>query len=282
MFLLLVVIAGAIASAIARYQRMSAAIAQLSAEVQHVRQEQTMPTRVLERYRNSICFIYAVFELPVTPGKAIVLRNSGTGFVVADGTIATNHHVLAPEFDDAEARHLIAAGSRPRLKKLVAFFPSMPQPVELSEVRFSATADLAVAHFRLPKNASPPDPIPLASGPPNPGDPVVVLGYPLGVAGMVAKSPVAVYDRLAYRGEGVHVASELAARALVRPSATYGHLGDVVGSKLIYDAPTAHGGSGGPVINAQGEVIAVNSAYIMGFPGGTLGISVSELRALLR
>ncbi|HMK23673.1 MAG TPA: hypothetical protein VK466_15185, partial [Terriglobales bacterium] len=47
------------------------------------------------------------------------------------------------------------------------------------------------------------------------------------------------------------------------------------------DAPTAHGGSGGPVFDAEGEVIGINSAYIDGFSGGTLGISVEALRPLI-
>jgi len=101
------------------------------------------------------------------------------------------------------------------------------------------------------------------------------------VLGMVAKSPPAVYDRLAYRKDDVGAASELAALSLIRPSATYGHLGDVVGEKLVYDAPTAHGGSGGPVFDSHGEVIGVNAAYIDGFSGGTLGISVKALRPLI-
>ena len=75
--------------------------------------------------------------------------------------------------------------------------------------------------------------------------------------------------------------NELAALSLIRPSATCGHLGDVVGDKLIYDAPTAHGGSGGPVFNSRGEVIGVNAAYLDGFSGGTLGVSVRALRPLI-
>src|SRR6185295_7944511 len=125
-------------------------------------------------------------------------------------------------------------------------------------------------------------PLPLADGTPAAGELVTVVGYPMGVLGMVAKSPPAVYDRLAFRRDDVGAASELAALSLIRPSATYGHLGDIVGEKLVYDAPTAQGGSGGPVFNSNGEVIGVNSAYIDGFAGGTIGISVDALKPLLQ
>jgi len=62
---------------------------------------------------------------------------------------------------------------------------------------------------------------------------------------------------------------------------SHGHIGDVTGDKLIYDAPTARGGSGGPILNLRGEVVGINSAYIDGFSGGTLGITASELRPLM-
>jgi S1-C subfamily serine protease len=87
---------------------------------------------------------------------------------------------------------------------------------------------------------------------------------------------------LAYRHNDLSAASELAALSLIRPSTTCGHLGDVVGDKLIYDAPTAHGGSGGPVFDSVGEVIGVNSAFMDGFSGGTLGVSVDSLRPLIQ
>jgi len=69
---------------------------------------------------------------------------------------------------------------------------------------------------------------------------------------------------------------------LIRPSTTFGHLGDVVGDKITYDAASAHGGSGGPVLNSKGEVIGVNFAYMDGFSGSTLGISVDSLRPLVQ
>ena len=37
----------------------------------------------------------------------------------------------------------------------------------------------------------------------------------------------------------------------------------------------------GPVFNSLGEVIGVNAAYIDGFSGGTLGVSVQALQPLI-
>ena len=117
--------------------------------------------------------------------------------------------------------------------------------------------------------------------PPHVGESVSVLAYPMGVTGMVAKSPAVVYERLSSHPDDADTAGELAALSLIRPSATFGHIGDVTGDKLIYDAPTARGGSGGPVLNLRGEVVGINSAYIDGFSGGTLGITATNLPPLI-
>jgi hypothetical protein len=151
----------------------------------------------------------------------------------------------------------------------------------LTDVQVSPGHDLAVAHFETAAGVNPPPPIPLAANAAVPGEAVVVVGYPMGVTAMLAKSPRKVYTRLAYSHETIEIARNLAQQYLIRPSATYGHLGDVVEDKLIYDAPTAQGGSGGPVFNSRGEAVGVNAAYIDGFAGGTLGISVEALKPLI-
>jgi hypothetical protein len=255
---------------------------QLTRDVDELKQEQAMPALVLNRYRNSICYIFGVYQVAM-PGKrpALRARISGTGFVVAEGLLATNRHVAQPWYGDAEADALILKGAKPELEKLVAFFPGFPLPVDITPLVLSAHGDLAVLRVENSEAISRLRPLPLAEQVSNPGELVAVVGYPMGVLGMVAKSPPAVYDRLAYRRDDIGAANELAALSLIRPSATCGHLGDVVGDKLIYDAPTAHGGSGGPVFNSQGEVIGINEAFIDGFSGGTLGVSVQALRPLI-
>lgn len=271
-------------SAIARANGMADSIARLSAEVSQLRQEQSMPAVVLSRNRNSICYIYALYSI-TRPGqrqaRPMRTRVSATGFVIGDGLIATNRHVVEPWWEDEDDQAAIAAGAVPRVEKLLAFFPDMADPIELTDPQVSPVVDLAVVRFQPPKDRAF-RPVTLARGSATPGDPVVVVGYPLGVTVMLAKSPRKVYQRLAFSTDTIDIARELAARKLIRPSATYGHLGDVVDERLIYDAPTAQGGSGGPVFNSAGQVIAVNTAYIDGFAGGTLGISVDLLRPLIQ
>jgi S1-C subfamily serine protease len=256
-------------------------VRRLTSQVDELKQEQAMPSFVLNRYRNSICYIFGIYEVGF-PGQKPIQRTriSGTGFVVAKGLIATNRHVAEPWYGDADADPLIAKGATATLEKLVAYFPGSPAPVSLTPAALSSDGDLALVRM----NEQPPfplQPLPLATTNPDAGELVAVVGYPMGVLGMMAKAPTPVYARLAFRHDDQGTASELAALSLIRPSATCGHLGDVVGDKLIYDAPTAHGASGGPVFNSRGEVIGVNAAYIDGFSGGTLGVSSQALKPLI-
>lgn len=282
------VLLGTVGFVIHRYEpqtneiRLEQQVRQLSQQIQQLKQEQTMPAMVLNRYRDSICYLYGVYHVG-KPGQRPGLRArvSGTGFVVGDGLIATNRHVAEPWYEDPDSDALISRGSSPELEKLVAFFPGAPTPVVVTPIVLSASTDLAVLRFASHPADKELQALPLATTAPPAGDLVTVIGYPMGIAGMVAKSPSAVYERLAYRHDDMGAANELAALSLIRPSATVGHLGDVVADKLIYDAPTAHGGSGGPVFNSRGEVIGINAAYIDGFSGGTLGVSVQALVPLI-
>jgi S1-C subfamily serine protease len=254
----------------------------LTQQVAQLEKEQATPALVLSRYRNSIGYIYGVYQVGfANQPAAIRARVSGTGFLVGDGLLATNRHVAEPWYGDSGAEALIDRGATAMLESLVVFFPGSMTPVSLTPGAVSSTSDLAVLRIEDKAAVRGLAVLPLAKGNALPGQLVTVIGYPMGIAGMVAKSPSGIYQRLAYRHNDITAASELAALSLIRPSTTCGHLGDVVGDKLIYDAPTAHGGSGGPVFNSNAEVIGVNSAYIDGFSGGTLGFSAEALRPLI-
>jgi S1-C subfamily serine protease len=258
-------------------------VSRLTAQVERLKQEQGMPESMLDRYRNSVGYIYGVYRVGfANQPPALRARSAGTGFLVGNGLVATNRHVAQPWYKDAESEALIRRGASTTLESLVILFPGSPAPIKLFSASVSKTSDLAILRTKPSDAVHGLAVLPLATTVGPAGQLVTLIGYPLGIAGMVAKSPTRVYERLTYRKNGIDTARELAALSLIRPSVTYGHLGDVINDELIYDAPTAHGGSGGPVFNASGEVIGVNFAYMEGFPGATLGVSVDSLRALLR
>jgi S1-C subfamily serine protease len=121
----------------------------------------------------------------------------------------------------------------------------------------------------------------MAERPPQIGDTVTVIGFPAGITGMLARSLPSRAARMMSGIDSLQLMRKLAKRADVRPITTYGHLGDVTGERLIYDAHTARGSSGGPVLNDRGEVIGMNAAYIEDFGGGNIGVPVSAVRSLL-
>lgn len=256
---------------------------ELTEQIKQLRQEQSMPAVVMSRYRNSIGYVYGVYHVGfANQPPQIRARVSGTGFLVGDYLVATNRHIAEPWYGDLEAEKLIRSGAAPIVETLVVFFPGWLTPVRLSQASVSHSSDLAILRAENSELLRGLPILPLAKSPGSAGQFIDVIGYPKGIAGMIAKSPAAINERLAYRSNDISVAKELASQSLIRPFSTCGHLSDVIGDIMIYDAATAHGGSGGPVFNSNGEVIGVNSAYINGFSGGSIGISVESLRPLLK
>ena len=253
---------------------------QLTRQVADLERQQSVSAAAVDDARDSVAYIYGIYHVSGR-GQSFRARVAGTGFVVAPGLLATNRHVAEPWYGDREVAVTLRQGGTPVLEKLVAYFPGSPLPVKLETAVLAKHGDLAVLRIEATAFTKKLRPLALSPTQPHVGESVSVLAYPMGVTGMVAKSPAVVYERLSSHSDDADTAGELAALSLIRPSATFGHIGDVTGDKLIYDAPTARGGSGGPVLNLRGEVVGINSAYIDGFSGGTLGITAGELRPLL-
>jgi S1-C subfamily serine protease len=255
-------------------------VRQLARRVADLEREQSFSSVAVDDARDSVAYIYGIYHLSGR-AQSFRARVTGTGFVIAPGLLATNRHVAEPWYGDREVAAALRQGASPVLEKLVAYFPGSPLPVNLEMAAVAKNGDLAVLRVEVTPFTKKLRPLTLCQLPPHVGESVSVLAYPMGVTGMVAKSPAVVYEHLASLPDNAETAGELAALSLIRPSATFGHIGDVTGDKLIYDAPTARGGSGGPVLNRRGEVVGINSAYIDGFSGGTLGIIADGLRPLL-
>jgi len=235
---------------------------------------------VVEQYQKSICFVYTSYTSSYRDLLPQSRSVAGTSFVIKSGMMATNRHIVEPWWDDENARALRHAGTLFRVNRIVAFCPGITKPITLTGAIVSSKSDVAVIQFTLPDQTSVP-PLPLADREPKVGDPVTVLGYPAGVVAMLAKSFPVVRASITSTANPISMMRALAMKGLLRPLATYGRLGDVTDYTLVYDAHTAPGGSGGPVIDSHAQVIGINAAFMPNFTGENLGVPVKYLKLLL-
>jgi S1-C subfamily serine protease len=99
----------------------------------------------------------------------------------------------------------------------------------------------------------------------------------------LARAGPDVAERIAGDVTGVsQIVSKLATEKLIRPTTTQGHIGDVLKDKIVYDAATTSGGSGGPLFDRDGKVIGVNFAILNGFGGSNLAVPVRYANELLK
>jgi len=112
----------------------------------------------------------------------------------------------------------------------------------------------------------------------------VLLGYPTALNAILARAGAETLQSIASasKGDPKQVMEELARRNLIRPITTQGHIGNVLSDKIVYDAQTTSGGSGGPLFNDQGRVIGVNFAMLREFGGSNFAIPVEYAESLLK
>ncbi len=219
-----------------------------------------------------------------TDGEGPIVESvfSGTAFVVSDdGLLLTNRHVVRPwEFDEA-AQQVAKQGFRPVVRRFVGYLPGVKESFDVELVRASDTADLAL--LRCSGVTGRVRPLRISTVRAEPGDEVIVMGYPTGIRALLARADKAFVDRLQSEGDRDPwaVTRRLSAEGRIAPLATRGIVGQVSSTAVVYDAETAGGGSGGPVLDLDGEVIAINAGFIPGFGGSNLGVPAEEARRLL-
>lgn len=261
------------------------------------RDDLSLAARVVENYGPGVCLIYGLYSYVdprsgrearykevgdinnlISPngtvnlsvdgqGPASDLEFIGTGFHISPGLILTNSHVVQPWDGDPVASVIRAQGFRPRLKELYAYFPKIPQPLKLAAIELAPANDVALCSFSIAETSADKLPVlPLeeeTDGILN-GQAVVLMGYPAGLEGLLAKVDdqqrvgLALNRQTSLRA----VLSELATRGLIRPLNTQGHIADLTGTRIVHDAPTSSGGSGGPIFGANGKVIGINQAVL--------------------
>lgn len=279
--------------------------------------ESTVAQEVIRSYSSSVCLLHVVVGFHakgshlilryagVTPsGSPVVNANGeiqvhlggrgpevrmeafGTGFLASsDGRIVTNHHVVEPWWKDDDVAELLhqAPHLEPIVTSMTAYFPGISHGIPIKVRTISSDADLAVvagdiSGLNLKLLAMDDNPTAAVSG-----QPVVLIGYPTGIDAILARTTEDAVESIAANANSdpESLMTELAHRQLIRPVNTQGHIGDVLIDKIIYDAQTTSGGSGGPLFNAQGKVIAINVAMLRGFGGSNFAIPVRFAKPLL-
>ena len=216
-------------------------------------------------------------------GPPVEILFTGTGFVVShDGLVLTNRHVAEPWKFEEITPEITAAGLQPVMRRLQGFLPGVADPFALHLVRASETQDAAL--LRCDPVHAEVIPLALADETPRAGDEIVVLGYPTGIAALVARADAEAVQALQERGplDFWDVALQLSHRGMIAPLATAGVVGQVTSGAIVYDAETTYGGSGGPVLSLDGRVVAINTAILPEFGGSNLGVPADEAFLLLR
>ena len=218
-------------------------------------------------------------------GPEVHLDAYGTGFLASTaGQILTNHHVAEPWWQNDDLKEMLDQGIEPVTVEMTAYFPGVAHGIAIHTEKISSTADVAVLKADISQLGI--KQIALADGRRSAvsGGPVVLLGYPTALDAILARAGAETLQSIATtsKGDSKQVMEELARRHLIRPITTQGHIGDVLPDKIVYDAQTTSGGSGGPLFNDEGKVIGINFAMVREFGGSNFAIPVGYGKSLLK
>ncbi|MET7328749.1 trypsin-like peptidase domain-containing protein [Nonomuraea sp. NPDC005650] len=161
---------------------------------------------------------------------------SGSGFLIKNGYVVTNNHVVALAAKGGEIR-IMFNNRKTTSAKIVGRDPGSDLAVIKPEETFG-TPEITLGNS---------DQVVV-------GDPVIAIGSPLGLTGTVTTGIVSSLNRPVIAGDETGSGTEEPAYI----------------SAIQTDAAINPGNSGGPLVNGRGEVVGVNSAI------ATLGRSVNS------
>ena len=208
----------------------------------------------------------------------------GTGFIVGNDEILTNHHVAQPWWQNDELSAATQQGLQPTIAEMTAYFPEAGRGIPLSVSQISDEADLALLRGDISALKRPILKLDGRKEAAVSGQPLISLGYATGLSAILARAGEDTVKEIVKTsgGDPKKIVEELEKRKLIRPLVTQGHIGDVLTDKIVYDAQTTSGGSGGPLINRDGEVIGVTFAVVRGFGGSNFGVPIRFAKPLLK
>ena len=217
-------------------------------------------------------------------GPEVKVDVFGTGFIVgSNGLIETNRHVAEPWWKNDELNQLTGQGFQSEISTIRAYFPGDPRAFHAEIQNVSMDTDLATMRVDLQDLKRGILSLDTNETAAKSGEAIVVMGYATGLNAILARADEETAEKILTRngGQVSRVLDELAQRGLIRPLVTQGHVGDVLPEKIVFDAQTTSGGSGGPLLNEHGKVIGVTYAVLNGFGGSNFAIPIRLSKPLL-
>lgn len=211
----------------------------------------------------------------------------GTGFHVGGGYVVSNRHVVQPwEGDDLVRQIMRDANGRPRVKRLVVYFPNFPQPFALKVRQVADKEDLSVSS--IDQDIVSPDipvlPLDIDSDAYAIGKTVITMGYPSGPDRLLAMLDDSDATTLNSRclGSRQCIIDFLSQNQKIVPLLTQGAVTDLDSRRIVHDAKTAEGGSGAPLFGQTGKVIGVNFGVFTENTAANMAIPVKFVVELLK
>jgi S1-C subfamily serine protease len=217
-------------------------------------------------------------------GPEVKIDIFGTGFVAGpNGRVMTNHHVAEPWWKTDDFKVFTDQGYQPEISAIRAYFPGDPRAFHAEVQQISPETDLATMRVDMQDLKRSVLLVDWNQGAAVTGQPVILMGYATGLAAILARTDEdTAQEIISHNGIDVSkVLDDLAHRNLIRPLITQGHIGDILPDKIVFDAQTTNGGSGGPLFNRKGKVIGVTYAVLKGFGGSNFGIPIKFSEPLL-
>jgi DNA-binding response OmpR family regulator/S1-C subfamily serine protease len=217
-------------------------------------------------------------------GPEVKVDVFGTGFIVGpNGLVETNRHVAEPWWKNDELSQLTGQGFQSEISTIRAYFPGDPRAFHAEIQNVSMETDLATMRVDLQDLKRGILSLDTSDAAAKSGEAIVVMGYATGLNAILARADEETAEKILTRngGQVSGVLDELARRGLIRPLVTQGHVGDVLPEKIVFDAQTTSGGSGGPLFNEHGKVVGVTYAVLNGFGGSNFAIPIRLSKSLL-
>jgi DNA-binding response OmpR family regulator len=217
-------------------------------------------------------------------GPEVKIDVFGTGFIAGpNGRVITNRHVAEPWWKNDEMDAMTKQGLQAQISTIRAYFPNDPRSFKAEIDDISKETDLAAMRVDMQDLRRSILAIDSKNDAAKSGSAIILMGYATGLAAILARTDEDTAQQIMQKSSGDvnQVLGELAKRNLIRPLITQGHIGDVLPDKIVFDAQTTSGGSGGPLFNREGKVIGVTYAVLKGFGGSNFGIPIRFSQPLL-